>query len=344
MKNSSPKTSTLFKPVFTLKTRHRSLQITREGAGFIILVLAVGTGAIFTGNNILFLVLSMCMSFLVVSGVLSEIVLNKISFKSSLPPTAYAGDHFSIPVTIANEKKYFSSYSLRITLNPDESSRLEGDTGICLFHMPPKSVEEKNLIVKATGRGPLRIKGFQISTSFPFGFFNKIKYFPLLNESIVFPSIHPMQLPRLSGPSAETQGIVRHQGNEMVAVREYSEGDPVNAVHWKSSAKTGNLRVKEFLTGEDQSFTLFLNLNDAQTNRQVADPVLEKRVSEAASLAYHLIRRGYEVSLKTTEDQVQIPFGNSEPHLERIMRFLALVGLKDTSKNRQSIETTDERR
>ena len=322
LKNFPP----ISKPVFTLNTRNRSLQITREGAGFIILIFAVGVGAIFTGSNLLYLVVAMCLSLLVVSGILSELALKKISVKSSLPPTVYAGDHFSIPLIIANDKKYFSSYCLRITLIPVDTNRLEGNTGVTLFHMAPASVDEKNLLVKAVKRGPLRIKGFQISTSFPFGFFCKIKYLPMDDENIVFPSIHPVRLPLLSDPSVEEQGIVRHQGEEIVALREYRDGDPLNAVHWKSSAKTGNLRVKEFPAGQDQNFTLFLNLNDAQTNRQVADPILEKRVKEAASLAYHLIRGGNAVSLKT-QDHFQIPFGKSEPHLERIMRFLALVGL-----------------
>ena len=327
MKNDSPIISHLSKPVFTLNTRNQSLQITREGAGFIILIFAVGIGAIFTGSNLLYLILAMCLSSLVVSGVLSELALKNISIESVLPPGVYAGDAFSIGMKVANEKKYFSSYSLRIAMIPSDRVQLEGNTGIYLFHMPPASNEEKILIVKAVKRGPLRIKGFQLSTRFPFGFFCKTKFLPVSNENIVFPSIHPVQLPSLSDLSGEQQGVVCHQGEEIVAIREYREGDPVNAVHWKSSAKTGNLRVKEFLASPDQSFTLFLNLHDSQTNRQVAAPVLEERVSEAASLAYHLIQRGNEVSLKT-EDNYHIPFGNTEAHLERIMRFLALVGLK----------------
>lgn len=326
MKTPSKKIPTIPAPVFTLHTRNRSLQITREGAGFIILIFAVGVGAIFTGSNLLYLVLAMCLSLLVVSGILSELVLKNISIRSALPSSVYAKVPFSIPISVANGKKYFSSYCLRISMIPSDPLKLEENAGFYLFHLPPERSEEKTLIVKAMQRGPLRIKGFQLSTSFPFGFFFKIKILPVSDETIVFPSIHPMQLPFLSDPSAEEQGAVRYQGEEIVAIREYIEGDRMNAVHWKSSAKTGDLRVKEFFSGPDQSFTIFLNLNNAQTNRQVLDPVLEGRVSEAASLAYHLIRRGDEVSLKT-EDHIQFSFGNTESHLEGIMRFLATVGL-----------------
>lgn len=331
----SQKLPTLPKPVYTIRTRNQSLQITREGAGFIILIFAVGVGAIFTGSNLLFLVLAMCLSLLVVSGILSELALKKITVTSTLPPTVYAGDPFSVRLKITNGKKYLSSYCLRITLIPVDSLPLAENSDIYLFHMLPEKIEETNLLVKAEKRGPLKIRGFQVSTRFPFGFFCKIKFLPMADETLVFPFIQPVEIPFMPDSSAEEQGIVLHQGDEIMTLREYCEGDPVNAVHWKSSAKTGSLRVKETRGSSHQSYTLFLNLTDAQTNRQVQDSVLEKRVSSAASLAYNLIRRGDEVSLKT-EDHFQIPFGNTERHLERIMRFLACVGLSDGTQDARS--------
>lgn len=328
MKKVFSKPPALGKPVLTFRTHNRSLQITKEGAGFIFVIFSVGIGAIITANNLLFLVLAMCCSFLVVSGILSELTLKKITVTGSLPATLYARDIFPLTIKVTNRKKYFSSYSLRIAITPSEEQRLENNTPIFLFHLPPEGTEEKTLMLKAIKRGPMNLSGFQISTGFPFGFFYKFKYLQEKMEAIVFPAIQPVHLPPSSHPSLEGQGIVRHQGEEIYALKEYREGDPLNAVHWKSSAKTGNLRVKELLTGGEQSFTLFLNLRDSQTNRQVAEPILEERVSEAASLAYNLIRRGDEVSLKT-EDHHQIPFGNSETHLESIMRFLAFIGFKE---------------
>ena len=96
------------------------------------------------------------------------------------------------------------------------------------------------------------------------------------------------------------------------------------AVHWKSSAKTGTLRVKEFSKGGLHSYTLFLNIIDPQTNVMVGPEALENRVTETASLAYHLIRRGDEVSLKTPE--MLIPSGNTESHPEHMLKYLARVG------------------
>jgi len=298
------------KPAFIIRTHNRTLQITREGGGFVFIVLNVGIGAVFTGNNLLYLVLAMCCSFLVVSGILSELTLKKIKVQGSLPATLYAQDFFPLTVTVTNGKKYFSSYSLRIAIIPDNERRLEGNSGIYIFHLPPGGSRGKTLLLKANQRGHLKTGGFQVATRFPFGFFYKKKYLPKTMTTLVFPAIRPMHFPPPSHPSAEGRGPLRQKGEEIFALREYREGDPLNTVHWKSSARTGNLRVKELLTGEKQSFTLFLNLKDSQSNRQVPESILEERVSTAASLAYNLIRRGNEVSLKT-EEHYQIPFGNS---------------------------------
>lgn len=312
------------------------LHLTREGAGFILLILGVGFGAINTGNNLLYLVLSMCCSFLVVSGILSELTLKKITVQGILPATVYAQDYFPLTLKATNHKKRFSSYSLRISLLPGRESSFaaEEEPAMYLFHLPAGKSLEKSVMIRACKRGYLQFRRCQVATSFPFGFFIKFKFIKLSNdcESIVFPEIHPVHLPDPSSASNEEQGIIRHDGEEIYALKEYREGDPLSAVHWKSSAKTGDLRIKEFSSGGKQSFTIFLNLEDAQTGTPVENTLMEQRVSEAASLAYHLIRRGDEVSLKTPGHQ--IPSVNAPQHLEEIMTFLAFVGLEQSEKTR----------
>ena len=110
------------------------------------------------------------------------------------------------------------------------------------------------------------------------------------------------------------------------------------AVHWKSSAKTGTLRVKEFSKGGLHNYTLFLNILDPQTNVRVGQETLENRITETASLAYHLIRRGDEVTLKTPE--MHTPSGNTETHLEHILKYLAKIGYeRRAGQTRHRIKT-----
>jgi uncharacterized protein (DUF58 family) len=322
--NPTPPNKISYKPVFTFSTRNRKLQLTREGIGFVILSFTVGMGAINTGNNLLYLILAMCCSFIAVSGILSELTLRNISLEAFSEKSIYANEASPLRIRLTNHKKKIPSYSLRLIFPDSHKNGFEVDRDLYFFHVPAGHSIEKMLMVNAENRGTLKIDQCRLATSFPFGFFVKSKIILLNIDCIVFPEIRPVQLPDADNASLEGEGSIQSYGDELFALREFRPGDSMASVHWKSSAKTDKLRVKEFLSGGKRNYTIFLNLTDPQTNQIVAKDELENRVSESASLAFHLIRRGDEVSLKTHEKET--PFGGSEAHLESLMHYLAFAG------------------
>ena len=313
-----------YKPIFTFSYSNRILQVTREGGGFIFLLFGVGIGAINTGNNLLYLVLAMCCSFIAVSGVLSELTLKEISVQISLPKAVYPDDSYPLSLRVSNSKNTIPSYSLYVEFPQDSIGRYRIEHTAYAYQIPPQSSVDKSLIFIGLKRGPLHINKVHLKTSFPFGFFVKTKILPVSVETLVFPVIKKVVLPSPTEYSEEGEGTIGLAGDDLYSIREYQPGDPMASVHWKSSAKTGNLRVKEFSKGGLHSYTLFLNITDPQTNVMVGQEVLENRVTETASLAYHLIRRGDEVCLKTPKTQTLS--GNNEGHLEHILKYLAKVG------------------
>lgn len=316
-----------YKPIFTLSYFNRTLQVTREGGGFIFLLFAVGIGAINTGNNLLYLVLAMCCSFIVVSGILSEQTLKGISVQVALPKTLYPEDSYPLHLKISNCKTTIPSYSLYVEFPLDPMGRYRIEQTAYAYQVSSQSSVDKSLIFVGLKRGPVHLKTVYLKTSFPFGFFVKIKALPIAVETLIFPVIKNVTLPSATEYSEEGEGAIGLARDDLYSIREYQPGDPMASVHWKSSAKTGTLRVKEFSKGGLHSYTLFLNTVDPQTNTMVEPKTLENRVTETASLAYHLIRRGDEVSLKTPE--MQIPADNTEPHLEHILKYLARVGYEN---------------
>lgn len=316
-----------YKPIFTFSYLNRTLQVTREGGGFIFLLFGVGIGAINTGNNLLYLVLAMCCSFIAVSGMMSEQTLKGISIQASLPNTVYPDDSYPLHLKISNSKKKISSHSLFVEFPLDPMERYRIEQTAYAYQIPAQSSVDKSLIFVGLKRGPVNLKTVHLKTSFPFGFFVKIKSLPIDTETLIFPIIKNVTLPSAMEYSEEGEGTIGLTGDDLYSIREYQPGDPMASVHWKSSAKTGTLRVKEFSKGGLHNYTLFLNIIDPQTNTRVGSETLENRVTETASLAYHLIRRGDEVSLKTAE--MQTPSGNTEPHLEYILKHLAKVGYEN---------------
>ena len=318
--------------LFTIALHNRTLKLTREGLGFIMILIGVGLGAINTGNNLLYLILAMCCSFIVVSGILSEMSLKKLSVQGEAPAYLYAREPGALKLKLSNHKKWEPSYSIHI--KPAQSRQpftLEPEP--YFFFIPSGSTIEKPVMLTAQKRGPLKIAACRLATRFPFGFFYKTKTIPLQLETVVFPAIHPVKLLEQSETGLEGEGIVQPRGEELHAVREFQPGDSLSSVHWKSSAKTGKLRVKEFQSHNLQSYTVFLTLTNPTTNQPIQEEILEERVSEAASLIYQLIQRGHEVSLKTEETQTA--FGSSDVHLLDLMHTLAFIGLQGEGNGRR---------
>ncbi|MBI4384258.1 MAG: DUF58 domain-containing protein [Nitrospinae bacterium] len=314
-----------YKPLFSLTLHNRTLQLTREGGGFVALVFGVGLVAINTGNNLLYLVLAMCCSFIAVSGVLSELTLKEISVSGTLPKTIYANEPYPLVLRAVNGKKKIPSYSLHLSFPDDKNLGFQAERGLYLFYVPAGSSAEKTVMIKARKRGPLTIRDCRLATSFPFGFFVKSRKLDIDVRALVFPPLREVELPTPARDSLEGEGVVKPRGDELHSLRDFRPGDSLSSVHWKASAKTGSLRVKEFTSSGRQSYVISLNIHDPQTNAIVPSDLLEKRVSEAASLAYRLVRQGDEVSLKTHE--IETGPGNSEAHLEEILSYLAVVGL-----------------
>lgn len=75
------------------------------------------------------------------------------------------------------------------------------------------------------------------------------------------------------------------------AVREYVRGDALRHVHWKSTAKTGTLMVRQY---EESQTARAAILFDADRAGYASDAEFELGVSTAASLALQAVREGRE--------------------------------------------------
>lgn len=75
------------------------------------------------------------------------------------------------------------------------------------------------------------------------------------------------------------------------AVREYVRGDAMRHVHWKSTAKTGNLMVRQYEESQTARAAILFDANRAE---YANDDEFELGVSVAASLGLQAVREGRE--------------------------------------------------
>jgi uncharacterized protein (DUF58 family) len=90
---------------------------------------------------------------------------------------------------------------------------------------------------------------------------------------------------------------------EDVTVREYRRGDDLRRVHWRSSARFGELMVRREEQPWQSRATLFLDNRVVAHRGQGIASSLEAAVSAAASIAVHLTRHGFAVRLVTASGE-----------------------------------------
>ena len=139
-------------------------------------------------------------------------------------------------------------------------------------------------------RGPVGATGWTIATSDPLGLFRAERQCPDTEVAVVLPrfaSLRGRHEPRELEASAVAPRA--GSGNELFGVREYRPGDSLRRIHWRSSARHGQLVVREYEPPGLQSVTIVVD--PAPPSADVADQIA--RI--AASEAWDCIREGGRV-------------------------------------------------
>lgn len=299
----------------------RTLRPTRAGWVFFGLTLGVGLAALNTGNNLMYMVLSLLLSFLVLSGVLSESALRGIRVRRLLPNELVAEQEAIVGVELANEQDRVPSFAI-VVEDVIRVGGLEQPAGRAFaLRIAPRGSELKSYRFVPPARGPLAFVGFRVATRFPFGLFSKALWLEASREALVFPALDP--LPAAFGQPAslrrgETQGGNAGQSPESAGLRSYAPGDPFRRVHWRASFRRGALLVRD--QEQERVGELVVRL---RTRGAAPGSAFESAVRHAASEVAASLRAGLRVGLRT--DASLFPPAGDAPQRRRLLAFLATV-------------------
>lgn len=296
---------------------NRKVQITRAGWGFLLLIFFVGFAAINTANNLLYLIVGVMISLLIASFLLSEQSIENLSIERLLPEYAHAGKNFSITYRLTNNKRLIPSFSVMI-----EDEMESRPVRVFFPGVRARQNETRRASAVSNRRGRLEMKGLHISTRHPFGFFYKSKKANLHSRLIVYPYVEKTTTGSIAPPylSGEIRRSNKGEGTELFGFREYIRGDNPRLIHWKISAKSRELKVREHEEDKKRSVIIELALHGARPATD--DPGREAVISRAAGLTEHFINMNYQVRLETGSRGID--FGEGVPHMLRIFHYLAL--------------------
>ena len=164
-------------------------------------------------------------------------------------------------------------------------------------------------VVRSDLRGKYAIGPMSVRLSDPFGLVEMNRAFQTTTSLVVTPQVLALPAIPLTGawtgagdnrPRAFASGSA-----EDVTVREYRRGDDLRRVHWRSSARVGELMVRREEQPWQSRATLFIDNRMSSHRGSGAASSLEHAVSMAASIGVHLVQRGYVVRLVTAGGEEQ---------------------------------------
>jgi uncharacterized protein (DUF58 family) len=291
-------------------------RVTATGLGFAASVVLLALVAVFSANNLLFLILAGMLAVLGISGFVSKLDLAGLEIDILLPEHLSARRKIRAAVRLKNLKRWMSSFAIHVT------GSAEAGFGCALFFpvIPRAATIEEPVDLFFSRRGRWRERSFEFTTRFPFGFAERREEVTTRHDILVYPCLDGRRdfEELLATVSGDLEARRRGEGHDFYRIRPYDALESARHVDWKATAHTGALQVREFSRDDDQEVLICLDLNVPIELHEW----FETAVDCAAFLAYRLNLRGARVRFQTQEASIAVP---REGTIYAVLRYLALV-------------------
>jgi uncharacterized protein (DUF58 family) len=177
-----------------------------------------------------------------------------------------------------------------------------------LDEIEPGGHREFSYQIRSDTRGKFTIGPLRVRVADAFGLVEISRSFSATNTLVVTPKIFP--LPRATAQSSwlgEGDGGMRTisaTGEDDAAPRQYRDGDGLRRVHWRSTARYGELMVRREEHQWRNSASVFLDTRRGSHSGTGTSATFEFAVSAAASIGAHLAEEGFRARLITEAGEI----------------------------------------
>jgi uncharacterized protein (DUF58 family) len=237
----------------------------------------------------------------------------------------HVGDKLRVTYTLRN-----ASRIAKLWLEIHNPTTLPGGLPGRAITLAGRSERSWLIRIPLARRGHFRIEPLHIRTGDPFGFFEASATVGQGVSVVVYPRLEP--LPRWRLPAASIEGSqvspVRTLQTTPLAttVRPYAPGDSMNRIHWKSTARHGEIQVKEFDLEQTADAWIVLDLQRGIQTGRGDESTVEAAVRAAASIADKALQENRSVGMTVNVGRTAFlpPDRGGRQHL-KIMQLLASV-------------------
>ena len=221
------------------------------------------------------------------------------------PPRIPAGQPTKVTARVENVSRLRTGVLLAEDITP---YTLGSRPRFVLDEIEPGGHRELSYQIHSDTRGKFTIGPLRIRVADSFGLVEISRSFSTTSTLVVTPRIFP--LPRVTAQSSwlgEGDGGMRTIsaiGEDDAAPRQYQDGDGLHRVHWKSTARYGELMVRREEHQWRNSASVFLDTRRSVHTGTGQASTFEFAVSAAASIGAHLSGEGFRARLITDAGEI----------------------------------------
>ncbi|MBI4304411.1 MAG: DUF58 domain-containing protein [Chloroflexi bacterium] len=273
--------------------------------------------------------------------------LERVEYRRKLSSNrVFFGEEVQLDVEVANRKplplpwiQIDDEMPIEVTFLKGKLSPSHKVTRVVLTNLLPLSWYHKvkrRYHLRCGQRGYFSLGPASIHSGDIFGFFRREMQTEQADHLMVYPKIVPLE--KLGIPSKQPVGDIRpkshifHDPILTQGVREYHFGDSLKRIHWKTTARLGQLQTKVFEPTTTIDMGIFLDVRTTKPPYWGTIPELhELAIVVAASLSNHALAEGYRVGLYINQNRwfsdqlIRMPPSQHTDQLLHILETLAQI-------------------
>lgn len=305
----------------------RRTRITYEGMSFLAILSLIVIGSIMRQINLLVLLSGLMMGPLLFNWRMARKSLERLRIRHVLPDWVHARTPFSMGWRVDNRKSDCPAWGIRIVdtiRDPRDPQTPVMHFGTVISRIETQGHATADVRCQVSRRGVYELGPTQASSAFPVGLVRSWITVPTTESVVVAPeqvAVSRVWIRSVLGSErSHHQPSTRRFGNsqdDFFALREWQTGDSRRLIHWRSSARRGEILVRQGVDTHSQRTHVWIDFGT---------PGPREDDDQLASLAAAVMRSTGELATDRNRFTFSL-FGDEAPLLDIPLSTGALVTL-----------------
>ncbi len=292
----------------------------------LLLIIVLAFLAISSGWRVLYLLTYVLLILFILSWLWTRYSLRKMAFRRTASVgRVQVGETFDERLTLDN-----ISVMPKLWVQIADGSTLPGHRAGYVASMGGRKRATWRARTVCKQRGRFQLGPVTATSGDPFGLFRRHLTLTAPRELLVLPRILPISnfvlfTGGLPGRGRSSRRAL-HATTNATTIRDYTVGDALNRIHWRSTAHYNRLIVKEFDLDPSLDAWVFLDLHEEVQAGEGEHSTVEYGVTIAATIATYLLRQDLSLGMIVNAEQREfLSLDRGDRQIERVLEMLAVV-------------------